>query len=70
MIEPALRSKLSIGSHVKNNLRYDSREELSRRILILDFVTFRVENATSQAQMVPNSYRISREKFQSLGKYS
>jgi hypothetical protein len=36
---------ISIGSPVKHNLRHDSREELSRPFLILDFIMFVVESA-------------------------
>jgi hypothetical protein len=58
---------MSIGSPVKDNLRHDSREELSRQLLILDFIMFTVENAASQTWALPNNDITSREKFRSLG---
>jgi hypothetical protein len=46
---------ISVGSRVKDKLRRDSREELSRRFLILDLIVFLVENAASQTYVLPNN---------------
>jgi hypothetical protein len=54
---------ISVGSPIKDILRRDSREELSRQVLILDFIIFVVEYAASQTHELPNNDIISREKF-------
>jgi hypothetical protein len=54
----------------KTNLRHDSRQESSRRFLIIDFIMFIVENAASQTLELANTDSISRKKCQSLRNFS
>jgi hypothetical protein len=54
---------ISVGNPIRNNLRHDSREELLRPFLILDFIMIIVENAASQTQVFPNNTEFQGRNF-------
>jgi hypothetical protein len=58
---------ISVGSPVKGKLRRDSREELSRRFLILDLIMFLVENAASQTYVLSNNDKHFKGEILKLG---